>query len=257
MDSPWECIRERAKNTPLLSAEEERELFARYKKNGDRDAMNRIVMGQSRRVFKTILEMAHDRVTKHPDLFPEFFNVGMTGVLFALMRFDPDKGRLSSIAYYWVREMILRHIHSLPTVKGMSLSHMYNIRNKTGQLPDKKIMFPPALPLGDPIPYKDNSTEFTWADMLISEEETPEELAEWSEVKTILSKAMNILTDRERVVIQKRFLNDEKTAFNNIGELFGVTGERIRQVEEKALKKLGKHLDFHYPGVRFASVFSK
>ena len=98
----------------------------------------------------------------------------------------------------------------------------------------------------DPVPGKDEDSDFGPASYLPADEQTPEEIVAEHQVQdrseARLEAALNVLDDRSRDIIQRRWLSDGKTTLTELAGEYGVSAERIRQVEAAAMKKLRNHM---------------
>lgn len=261
-----------AMDAPMLEREYEAELARRWRDDEDADALHEIIEAHIRLVVR-IASKFKGYGLPIGDLIQE----GNRGLLEAANRFDPERGfRYSTYATWWIlaamQEYIVRNssivrIGTTPAQKSL----FFNLRKLRAKLTDnsaarmtedERQMI--ATELGVPLAAvermeshfsrpdqslnatvgESDSDEFV--DLLADESPSPEAIvgamidgetrAKW------ITDAMEHLTAREREVITRRFLKDEKITLAEIGETFGVTKERIRQIEGKALTKLREAL---------------
>ncbi|HZO15832.1 MAG TPA: sigma-70 family RNA polymerase sigma factor [Polyangiaceae bacterium] len=150
---------------------------------------------------------------------------GRLGLLVAAQRFDPHRGvRFGRYAAWWVRAMVRRHA----------------LRNR-------RIVAPPAARQAAmntrDAPVATDGGLYDLADMTPS----PEELLEAAERRLILEsnvrRAMGKLPDRERAIVSRRLLEDDKVTLESLGRDIGVSRERVRQLEERAKGQLRRALE--------------
>jgi RNA polymerase sigma-32 factor len=204
----------------------------------------------------------------------EVISEGNVGLMQAVKRFDPDKGfRLATYAMWWIRASIQEYIlRSWSLVKmGTTAAQkklFFNLRRMKGQLkaleegdlrPDqvKQIATKLGVPEDDVIsmnrrlggdaslnaPVRSADTESgEWQDWLVDETPGQEErLAESEELsmrKGYLAKAMASLNDREKRIFEARRLAEEPATLEDLSAEFGVSRERIRQIEVRAFEKV-------------------
>ena len=261
-----------AMDAPMLEREYEAALARRWRDEEDADALHEIIEAHIRLVVR-IASKFKGYGLPIGDLIQE----GNRGLLEAANRFDPDRNvRYSTYATWWIlaamQEYIVRNssivrIGTTPAQKSL----FFNLRKLRAKLTDNlaarmteeereliasELRVPlaavermeshfsrPDQSLNATVGESD-SNEFV--DLLSDDSPTPEAIvgdlidsetrAKW------IADAMEHLTQREREVITRRFLKDDKITLAEIGETFGVTKERIRQIEGKALSKLREAL---------------
>jgi RNA polymerase sigma-32 factor len=262
-----------AMDAPMLEREYEAELARRWRDDEDADALHEIIEAHIRLVVR-IASKFKGYGLPIGDLIQE----GNRGLLEAANRFDPERGfRYSTYANWWIlaamQEYIVRNssivrIGTTPAQKSL----FFNLRKLRAKLTDNSaarmtederqmIATELAVPLAavermeSHFSRPDQSLNATvgesdsdeFMDLLADDSPSPEAIvgamidgetrAKW------ITDAMEHLTAREREVITRRFLKDEKITLAEIGETFGVTKERIRQIEGKALTKLREALE--------------
>jgi RNA polymerase sigma-32 factor len=265
----YDLAREAARH-PMLDREEERRLLCRADA-GDAEAQRRLVASHLRLVVK-IARSYRDSGLPMSDLVQE----GTIGLIRAVRRFNPDKGvRLSTYAMWWVRASIQDHVvHSWSLVRmgttNTQKALFLRLRRFKTELVDG------AEGLSDDLVARlskgldttatevralarrvaagdwslDQSTHgdgvTTWLDRLASEQPTPEEaVAEVSErrfINDLVAKALAMLPPREEFIIRRRYFEDVRQTFEAIGREIGVSKDRVRQLEARALAKLREHL---------------
>jgi RNA polymerase primary sigma factor len=246
--------------TPLLTLQEEIELAARIKE-GDQKARAWMIKANLRLVVK----IAHD-YSNFGLPFLDLISEGNIGLIKAVERFDPGKGgKLSTYSAWWIKQSIKRALANqsktirLPVhlvdkilkMRRVSLQMSEELGReptdeefaeeigissaKLSQL--KTVSIRPAsldAPIGD-----DDSTEFG---EIVGDEDaqTPFELFRDKNMRDELSELLAVLDDREREIILKRYGLDggKPKTLEEVGKKFGVTRERIRQLQNIALAKL-------------------
>jgi RNA polymerase primary sigma factor len=244
---------------PLLRPEEEREL-ARQAREGSIEARNRLITANLRSVV-WIARRYQNRGLPLADLI----NEGNRGLIQAIKKFDErKKTRLLTYAAWWIRYAIVQALAERKLVKfplkarlfANRLKNVYlKVAQKLGREPtldelalevkiDPKTLSEAFLASYDELSidqqaFPDGSP--SWQDRLVSKTfPSPEESFHQQALKAELNRALSILKKREREVIERFFgLNDGVSqSLSAIGRSFGVSREAVRQVKERALKKL-------------------
>ena len=254
---------------PVLSAEEEHSLALRLKNDDDLDAARELVMSHLRFVVR-IARGYNGYGLALGDLVQE----GNIGLMKAVKRFDPDAGvRLVSYAVHWVRaeihEFVLRNwrIVKVATTKSQR-KLFFNLRSKKKRLgwlnqeevnsvaedlgvKPEVVMEMESRLSGQDIGFDltaadddEDSRQFAPAAYLTDESNDPAltiEQDDWhSETTNHLSIALEQLDDRSRTILQERWLTDQKSTLHELAARYGVSAERIRQLEKNAISKLQK-----------------
>jgi len=255
---------------PMLSLEEEQNLSQRWVKFEDQKAADKLITSHLRLVAKIAMG---NRGYGLPlaDLIAE----GNIGMIQAVNRFDPDKGfRVSTYAMWWIRAAIQEYIlHSWSMVKmGTTAAQkklFFNLRRLKGQMKayedgdlTPKHVDSIAKNLGVPeyevvnmnrrLSGGDSSLnapmrmdgEGEWQDWLEdghqSQEDTLSDMQELVQRRELLAGAMKGLSDRERLILSERRLKDVPTTLENLSKSFGISRERVRQIEVCAFEKIQK-----------------
>ena len=256
---------------PMLSAEKERELAERYRNEQDLDAAWELVTAHLRFVVR--IARGYDGYgLAQADLIQE----GNIGLMKAVKRFDPSVGvRLVSFAVHWVRaeihEFILRNwrIVKVATTKAQRklFFNLRSSRKRLGWMSQAEVR-EIAADLGveprvvtemeqrlsahdasyDPLIEHDSESDRPapagYLQDLRFEPATQVEDDDWeAHSKAKLADALEALDDRSRSIIARRWLADRKMTLQELADEYGVSAERIRQVEKNALKKLRKLID--------------
>jgi RNA polymerase sigma-32 factor len=255
---------------PLITAKEEHELAVRYREKGDLKAAQKLVLSNLR--FVVYIARGYSGYgLPLGDLIQE----GNIGLMKAVKRFDPRQGvRLISFAVYWIRseihEFILRNwrIVRVATTKAQR-KLFFNLRRKTsrwialdqekrealaqefGTSPEEVEAMHVRLSGGDVSydaePEDDAETSAPAPSLYLADEGSdPAEKVAASEdgrrEHEALGRALVALDPRSRDVIEKRWLSPQKATLHELAEKHGVSAERIRQIENQALKRLRQPL---------------
>ncbi len=255
---------------PMLSPEEELALSKRWRDHEDMDAAHKLVSSHLRLVAKIAMGYRGYGLP-----IGELISEGNVGMMQAVNRFDPDRGfRLATYAMWWIRAAIQEYIlHSWSLVKmGTTAAQkklFFNLRRLKGQMqaiedgdlqPEQvaKIAHVLDVPEQDVISMNrrlaapDHSLNATvrqdsegeWQDWLVDETDSQETAydvhEELSVRKALLSNAVKTLRERERHILAERRLKDNPTTLEELAQQYGVSRERIRQIEVRAFEKLQK-----------------
>ncbi len=255
---------------PMLTPEEELALSRAWRDHQDMEAAHKLVTSHLRLVAKIAMGYRGYGLP-----VGELISEGNVGMMQAVKRFDPDRGfRLATYAMWWIRAAIQEYIlHSWSLVKmGTTAAQkklFFNLRRLKGQMqaiddgdlqPEQvaKIAHALDVPEQDVISMNRRLTapdhslnapvradsEGEWQDWLVDESESQEEsLAEHEEFsgrKALLNGALRGLNERERHILIERRLKDEPTTLEELSQQYGISRERVRQIEVRAFEKLQK-----------------
>jgi RNA polymerase sigma-32 factor len=263
---------------PVLSREEEHALAVRVREQGDRDAAERLALSNLRLVAKIAME--YRRVwTSLLDLIQE----GNIGLLQAIKRYDPYRGvKLSSYAAYWIRAFILKYlIDNIRLVRvGSSraerklffqLNRARRELERAGFDPEPHLLAAKLdvkeddvvdlerrlsqsdLSLDAPVSREEGSAPL--GEFMASDQTPLDEVVTDQDLRRTLRKQVarfaTDLDERERTILRERVLADEQKTLQEIGDEFGLTRERVRQIEAKLVERLRAYLeenlvDFEY-----------
>jgi len=259
---------------PILTAEEERKLARRYHKTGDLDAARQLVLSHLRFVVKVARGFSGYGLPQ-ADLIQE----GNIGLMKAVKHFDPKhKVRLLSFAVHWIRaeifDYVLRNwrIVKVATTKAQRklFFNLRKSRTHTGWMNQQEIDAMAAdldVPIatvkemesrlsGPDVPFDahddadDEEFRAAPAGYLQDLRYNPEVVVTKQDNESArdrqLTLALGELDDRARDIIQRRWLDDDKPTLHDLAAEYGVSAERIRQIEKKALtdmqRVIGKNM---------------
>ncbi len=256
-------------NFPILEKEEEYMLAKRFADRGDSEAAHKLVTSHLRLVAKIAMGYRGYGLPVS-DLVSE----GNIGLMKAVKKFDPEKGfRLSTYAMWWIRASITEYVlrswsmvklgtmaaqkklfFSLRKMKSRlniieggdltpeqlsQLSEAMDVSEEEINSMNRRLMARDAS-LNAPLSQDEEGAEFQ--DTLIDDNPSPEFLAAEGQELTfrreLLQNAMADLNDRERDIITERRLTEDPVTLEELGERYGVSRERIRQLEVRAFEKI-------------------
>lgn len=232
---------------PLLSREEEYSFAHRLRDHNDIDAAQALVTANLRYVVQIAYEFKSYGIALK-DLIQE----GSLGLMKAVKKFDPSKGnRLVTYASWWIRAEIQDFIVKTKglvkrSAKAMKKKLFYKGNNDITDADNNPITTDDfsldTVVTGD----SHDSLEVTHQDMLVCTKENQEERVasdqEQVKLKSVLSSAVSDLNEKEKYIIENRVMTDTPMLLSDIGEVFSLSRERIRQIEKEALLKLKKNL---------------
>ena len=260
----------------LLTKEEEHQLALTYRENKDPDAAYKLITSNLRLVVKIALEFHRAWVMNLLDLIQE----GNIGLMQAVKKFDPYKGvRLSSYSSFWIRAYILRFIlDNWRLVKiGTTQAQrrlFFNLQKEKAKLEalgysaePKKLAEAMGVKEKEVIqmdqrmssweasldaPMRDDA-ERSLMDFLPGNKELIDGKLEDNEIKSILYEKLKdfkkTLKDKELDIYQNRLLAENPATLQEIGDKYGITRERTRQIEERLLRKIKDFLKEEIPGI--------
>lgn len=260
VDDPVRMYLKEIGRVPLLTSEEEVELAKRMEK-GDEEARRRLAEANLRLVVSIA-----KRYVGRGMLFLDLIQEGNMGLIKAVEKFDYRKGyKFSTYATWWIRQAITRAIADQARTIRIPV-HMVETINKLVRVSRQLLQELGREPMPVEIATEMNISEEKVRDILkvaqepvsletpIGEEEdshlgdfiedhearAPAEEASFTMLREQLDEVLTTLSDRERKVLRLRFgLDDGRTrTLEEVGQKFGVTRERIRQIEAKTLRKL-------------------
>ncbi|MGE5547025.1 MAG: RNA polymerase factor sigma-32 [Solirubrobacterales bacterium] len=259
----WRAVRQ----SPVLTGEEEAELIRRWMAEGDQSARARLIESHLRLVVKTAGQFKGYGLSP-ADLVAE----GSVGLVRALESFDPERGlRFATYAHWWIRAAMFEYVlkFSTPVSFGLSAERkrlFFKLRGLKSKLTGPgggSLEADDAAAIGRELRAKDErvlemerlltqaprsldapvgETGLTWGELMADDRPDAEEmLGERQELmyrRELLKHAWGELTERERDIVAERTLRDKPLRLEDLALRYGVSRERIRQIEAAALGKL-------------------
>jgi RNA polymerase sigma-32 factor len=255
---------------PMLEPDEEFMLAKSWREREDSEAAHRLVTSHLRLVAKIAMGFRGYGLPVG-DLISE----GNVGLMQAVKRFDPDRGfRLATYAMWWIRASIQEYIlHSWSLVKmGTTAAQkklFFNLRKIKGQLeaieegdlspenveyiatalnvPEKDVvsmnrrMLGPDQSLNAPVREEGGGEWLDWLESPGQDQETTVlENDEFAHRGALLARAMDVLNEREKHILGERRLKEEPATLEQLSKVYGISRERVRQIEARAFEKLQK-----------------
>ncbi len=257
---------------PILEAQQEYMLAKSWREHGDADAAHQLVTSHLRLVAKIAMGYRGYGLP-----MGELISEGNVGMMQAVKRFEPDRGfRLATYAMWWIKAAIQEYIlHSWSLVKiGTTAAQkklFFNLRRIKGEIQ--------ALEEGDLVPENvkeiatrlnvsetevismnrrmaapDNSlnaplradSEGEWQDWLVDDSDSQEtrlaDTEEFEKRRDLLHGALETLNERERHILVERRLSEDPMTLEQLSQEFGISRERVRQIEVRAFEKLQKSI---------------
>jgi RNA polymerase sigma-32 factor len=261
---------EEIRRFPMLEPQEEYMLAKSWREHGDRDAAHRLVTSHLRLVAKIAMGYRGYGLP-----ISEVISEGNVGLMQAVKRFEPDKGfRLATYAMWWIKAAIQEYIlRSWSLVKMGTTANQkklfFNLRKAKSRIsaleegdlrPDQVKLIAKRLgvteqdvvdmnrrlggdvSLNSPIREEGDSGE--WQDWLVDDTPSQERLLveseEFDNRRKALGQALTALNIRERRIFEARRLAEKPMTLEELGEEFGVSRERVRQIETRAFEKVKK-----------------
>lgn len=261
---------------PLLTAEEEKLLAIRYKETGDREAGQKLITSNLRLVIKIAFEFQKYWMKNLMDLIQE----GNVGLILAIKKFDPYRGiKLSYYASFWIKAYILRFIMDNWRLVKIGTTQaqrklFYQLKREKEKLralgfePGPKLLAE-ALQVKEKeviemnqrlggwevsleAPMAEGTEEYLKKILPVIEPQVEELLAQ-SELKKLLRQKLEEfrreLTEKERDLLELRLLAEEPLTLQEIGARYHISRERVRQIEDRLIKKLRQYLKKEIPNL--------
>jgi RNA polymerase sigma-32 factor len=259
---------EEIRRFPMLEPQDEFMLAKRWREHGDRDAAHKLVTSHLRLVAKIAMGYRGYGLP-----ISEVISEGNVGLMQAVKRFEPDKGfRLATYAMWWIKAAIQEYIlRSWSLVKMGTTANQkklfFNLRKAKSKIsaleegdlrPDQVKLIAKRLGvteqdvvdmnrrLGGDVslnaPIRDDGDSGEWQDWLVDEVSDQEtrlvEDEESDNRKKALGEALSVLNERERRIFEARRLADDPITLEDLAVEFGVSRERVRQIEVRAFEKV-------------------
>lgn len=261
-----------ANQLPMLTFEEEQAYAHKYQQEGDIDSARKMVLAHLRYVVRVARGYAGYGLPL-ADLIQE----GNLGLMKAVKRFNPDVGvRLVSFAVHWIKaeihEFVIKNwrIVKVATTKAQRklFFNLRNMKKRLGWFSDEEVggvandlgvsreevlrMEQRLNAMDAPYdgPELDDDMAFLSPSHTLSDDSyDPATLIESkdseSSANTQLFEAINTLDERSQDILQRRWLNDEKSTLHELASDYGVSAERIRQLEKSAMEKMRSQIELH------------
>jgi RNA polymerase sigma-32 factor len=261
------------RNAPILTAEQEQALARRMQEKGDVNAAKLLVSAN----LKNVVRIAYEYRSMYHNLL-DLIQEGNIGLMKAVSKFDPTKGvRLGYYASWWIRSYILKYLldnfrlvrigtsqaqkklfyhlmrekqrleaQGIPAGPAL-LAHNLQVKEKDVIEMEQRLLAPGAETSLDAPVGKDPSNGVSLLQTLLDPGESADRILEKEEWLGILQKEIpaftSTLNEKERMVLAARLLADEPKTLQEVADEFGLTRERVRQIESKLIEKLKKHLE--------------
>jgi RNA polymerase sigma-32 factor len=261
---------EEIRRVPVLKRQEGYLLAKRWREHGDREAAHKLVASHLRLVAKIAMGYGGYGLP-----ISEVISEGNVGLMQAINRFEPEKGfQLTTYAMWWIKASIQEYIlRSWSLVKMGTTANQkklfFNLRKAKSKIsvldegdmrPDQVDTIAKRLGVtgqdvidmnrrfgGDAslnAPIRDDGDSGEWQDWLVDERENQEttlaESEEFDHRRKALTAALLVLNDRERRIFEARRLADDPITLAELAEEFGVSRERVRQIDVSSFKKVQK-----------------
>jgi RNA polymerase sigma-32 factor len=260
---------EEIRRFPMLEPQDEYMLAKRWREHGDRDAAHKLVTSHLRLVAKIAMGYRGYGLP-----ISEVISEGNVGLMQAVKRFEPEKGfRLATYAMWWIKAAIQEYIlRSWSLVKMGTTANQkklfFNLRKAKSKIsaleegdlrPDQVKLIAKRLGvteqdvvdmnrrLGGDVslnaPIREDGDSGEWQDWLVDDVNADQEtqLAESEESdnrRKALGEALSVLNERERRIFEARRLADDPVTLEDLAAEFGVSRERVRQIEVRAFEKV-------------------
>src|SRR5216117_1678092 len=253
---------------PMLEPQQEYMFAKRWREHDDRAAAHKLVTSHLRLVAKIAMGYRGYGLP-----ISEVISEGNVGLMQAVKRFEPEKGfRLATYAMWWIKASIQEYIlRSWSLVKMGTTANQkklfFNLRKAKSKIsaleegdmrPDQVKLIAKRLGVGEQdvidmnrrlggdaslnTPIREDGDSGEWQDWLVSDAPSQERiLAENEELdnrRKALGEALTVLNDRERRIFEARRLSDDPITLEELAEEFGVSRERVRQIEVRAFEKV-------------------
>jgi RNA polymerase sigma-32 factor len=261
---------EEIRRFPMLEPQQEYMLAKRWREHGDREAAQQLVTSHLRLVAKIAMGYRGYGLP-----ISEVISEGNVGLMQAVKRFEPEKGfRLATYAMWWIKAAIQEYIlRSWSLVKMGTTANQkklfFNLRKAKSKIsaldegdmrPDQVKVIARRLGVGEQdvidmnrrlggdaslnAPIREEGDSGEWQDWLVDESDNQETVLAASEEfgnrRKALSDALGVLNERERRIFEARRLADDPITLEELAEEFGVSRERVRQIEVRAFEKVQK-----------------
>jgi RNA polymerase sigma-32 factor len=261
---------EEIRRFPMLEPQQEYMFAKRWREHGDREAAHKLVTSHLRLVAKIAMGYRGYGLP-----IAEVISEGNVGLMQAVKRFEPEKGfRLATYAMWWIKAAIQEYIlRSWSLVKMGTTANQkklfFNLRKAKSKIsaleegdmrPDQVKLIAKRLGVteqdvidmnrrlgGDASlnsPIREDGDSGEWQDWLVDDQPTQERILadteEFDNRRSALSQALGVLNERERRIFEARRLAEDPITLEELAAEFGVSRERVRQIEVRAFEKVQK-----------------
>ena len=263
--SSFDLYLEEISRFPLLTREEEQKLARRMLEKNDVRAAQRLVTANLRFVVKIAYEYRHYEV-KLADLIQE----GNIGLMKAVSKFNPDRGyRLISYAVWWIKAYMQNFIiknWSMVKLRSGGRHRSLFFRADPDRDPESGRLLPEKSASSEDAPRSgrdvraalrdfsldammDDDGKRSFLDMIPADDARADEVLARAEEHEIVTESIGLIKDalnpKERYILGHRVLSDDPETLQQIGERFGISRERVRQIEQALKKKIKRSLTQH------------
>ena len=264
------------KNSPVLTLEQEQALSIRMKEKGDVAAAKLLVSAN----LKNVVRIAYEYRSMYHNLL-DLIQEGNIGLMKAVSKFDPSKGvRLGYYATWWIRSYILKYLLDNFRLVRVGTSHaqkklFYHLMREKQRLEAQGIRAAPALlahnlevkekdvvemeqrllsagaevSIDAPAPGNPDEPNTSLLNSLFDSRESVDSTLEREELLQILAREVPLfsksLNEKEKSILDARILSEEPKTLQEVADLYGLTRERVRQIEARLIEKLKMHLAIH------------
>ena len=267
--------KKKIRNYPILSQEEEYDLAVKYQQTKDRKIAQILVTSHLRLVVKVVSKYRGYGLS-----MAEMISEGNIGLLSAVEKFEPEKGfRFSTYALWWIKASVQKYIlNSWSLVKiGTTAAqkklffNLRKIKNKLNLSDDRELS--PAIlekiaetldvsvqevtDMNTRLKAHDGSLNSIidsssdsgseWMDFIADTKPNQEEVLAYGETmkyrRGLFAKALNVLNKREKDILFKRRLSEKIFTLDDLSKTYGISKERVRQIELNSIKKIRKAID--------------
>jgi len=252
-----------ARQFPVLTAEEERQLATRFREEGDLEAARQLVLSH----LRVVISIARGYLgygLSHADLIQE----GNIGLMKAVKRFDPQQGvRLVSFAIHWIKaeihEFVLKNWRMVkiattkaqrklffnlrgmkPGSKALTKEQILDVASQLNVRPEDVAEMEMRLSGNDLVLEMDDDAENSFAPIMYLKDNRSEPVHVLEERTNDyiqgegLNQALSTLDERSRRIVKARWLSEKPATLHDLAAEFGVSAERIRQIETKAMQRM-------------------
>jgi RNA polymerase sigma-32 factor len=259
----------KSRQVPMLDKDEEHELALRWRDYGDRQAARRLVESHLRLAIKIARGF-----TGYGLPLEDLVSEALVGLVQAVRKFDPDREvRFSTYALWWIRaavqEYVLKHWSQVKLGTTASQKKLFfnlnKLKNQLGRNAGEDLLPEDVRQIADRLDVSETDVatmherlgardlslqtpvtedgDVDWQDQLTDTGDSPEstiaDREEYDQRHDLLAQAMqDVLTDRQRAILKARRLSDEPKTLEELAAIYGISRERVRQIENQAFNKV-------------------